>query len=206
MSRLPVQPTKSNLIKLKEELDFSRTGHQLLQEKREILLLRIRSLINELCKAEETLFTALFSAYKNLETAALGLGWTKLERVHVHPEGDVKVDCSLNQYLGIDLPVFTPSQRSASPAYSPAASNASLDDAQAAFVNLLPLVVDYSERQSQLFALSQALKKTMKRVNALENIFIPDYEETVGYVEETLEEIEREEMYVRKLVKDLKQK
>ena len=175
MSRLPVQPTKSNLIKLKEDLEFSKTGHQLLEEKREILLLKIRTLINDLVKAEQSLYTDLFKGYKNLNIAALGLGWTKLEMVHVHPEGDVDIDCSLSQYLGIDLPVFTLSKRASRPAYSPAGSTAALDNVQAGFVRLLPLVVDYSQRQAQLFALSQALRKTMKRVNALENIFIPDF-------------------------------
>jgi len=205
MSRLPVQPTKSNLLQLRDDLDFSKTGHQLLSEKREILLMRIKSLINELIAVQTNLTAALNTGYKKLRKAILTLGWAKLEMVHIHPEGDVEIEVSEKPYLGIDLPTFSASKRSNRPSYSPAGSSSTLDEAQAAFTALIPVVVEYSQRQAQLVALSIALKKTMKRVNALENVFIPDYVDTVSYVEETLEEIEREEMYVRKLVKELKE-
>ena len=44
--------------------------------------------------------------------------------------------------------------------------------------------------------------KTIRRVNALEKIFIPDYEETLQYIEMALEEAERESFFSMKLVKD----
>ena len=202
MSRMPVQPTKSNLMRLQEELDFAKTGHQLLQEKREILLMRIRENVEILQRQQASLYKELSKAYRFLAFSALTLGWRRVESVHIRPDGDVQIDVEPRHYMGIDLPHLEMKKVSARPRYSPAGTNSLLDDAQTAFVELLPLVIAYAERESHLYALSQALKKTMKRVNALENIFIPDYDDTVGYVEETLEELEREEMFIRKLVKE----
>ena len=50
--------------------------------------------------------------------------------------------------------------------------------------------------------LSREVGKTIRRVNALEKIFIPDYDETLKYIEMALEESEREAFFVLKLVKD----
>ncbi len=205
MSRLAVQPTKSNLLRLREELDFAKTGHQLLQEKREILLMRIRENVEILQQKQASMYAALSKAYRTLAFTALSLGWRRVESIHVRPDGDVNIEVEPRHYMGIDLPHLELGDISSRPRYSPAGTNSLLDESQAAFVNLLPMVIEYAEREAHLFALSQALKKTMKRVNALENIFIPDYVDTVGYVQETLEELEREEMYVRKLVKETKE-
>ena len=202
MSRLPVQPTKSNLLRLQEELDFAETGHQLLQEKREILLMRIRSLIEELREKQAELYAALNTSYHRLSVAALTLGWQRLDAVHVRPNQKVSVSLEPKHYMGIDLPHLSLAPLSSRPRYSPSGTNSHLDAAQTSFIEFLPHLVEYAQREAHLFALSLALKQTMKRVNALENIFIPDYNDTVDYVSDTLEELEREEMYIRKLVKE----
>lgn len=201
MSRLRVQPTKSNLLRLEEELDFAQTGHGLLEEKREILLARIRDLITQLRAAQEQLYAEITRGHELLARAAVSLGWRRLDTVHVRPEGPVDVAVEPRHYMGLELPHYTLAPRAPEPHYSPSGTNAALDDAQAAFVRLLPLIVAYAEIEAHLYSLSTALKKTMKRVNALENIFIPDFRDTVGYVTDTLEELDREEMYIQKLVK-----
>ena len=201
MARMDVQATKSNLMRLEEELDFAKTGHQLLEEKREILLMRIHERIDDLLQRQKELYEEMKKAYRSLAKAILSLGWRRVESIHVRPEGDLDVKVEHKHYMGIDLPYFSLSEISSKPRYSPEGTNALLDEAQRDFVSILPLLVEYAELETQVITLSQALKKTMKRVNALENIFIPDYEDTVSYLCETLEELEREEMYIKKLVK-----
>ena len=45
-------------------------------------------------------------------------------------------------------------------------------------------------------------KEFEERVNALEKVFIPDYEDTMKYVEDSLEEADREAFFILKLIKD----
>ena len=52
-----------------------------------------------------------------------------------------------------------------------------------------------------VYRLAAEIHKTQRRVNALENIFIPEYEESVRYISTALEESEREEFFRRKMVK-----
>ncbi|HPI91323.1 MAG TPA: V-type ATP synthase subunit D, partial [Spirochaetota bacterium] len=49
--------------------------------------------------------------------------------------------------------------------------------------------------------LSRELKKVQRKVNALEKIFIPQNEEAQKYISDRLEEIEREEIFVKKLIR-----
>ena len=45
------------------------------------------------------------------------------------------------------------------------------------------------------------LRKVQRRVNALEKIYIPRHEEARKYIAERLDEIEREEIFVKKLIR-----
>jgi len=49
--------------------------------------------------------------------------------------------------------------------------------------------------------LSRELKKVQRRVNALEKIFIPQHEESKKYITDRIEEMEREEVFVKKLIR-----
>jgi hypothetical protein len=53
-----------------------------------------------------------------------------------------------------------------------------------------------------VWRLAAELRKTQRRVNALQHIFIPEYEETVAFIESALEEREREEVFRLKRLKN----
>jgi len=50
--------------------------------------------------------------------------------------------------------------------------------------------------------LAREVKKTIRKVNALEKIVIPDLRETVAFTRSRIEESERESFILMKLVKD----
>jgi len=85
--------------------------------------------------------------------------------------------------------------------YSPGDTTAALDEASAAFRKVLDSVPQLSELITSVWRLAGELRKTQRRVNALEHIFIPDYEETIAFIESALEEREREETFRLKRLK-----
>jgi len=62
-------------------------------------------------------------------------------------------------------------------------------------------MAQYGSLCTRILLLSEELKKVQRRVNALENIMIPENEEEKKYITERLEEMEREEFFVKKLLK-----
>jgi V/A-type H+-transporting ATPase subunit D len=56
-------------------------------------------------------------------------------------------------------------------------------------------LIESAELEIAFQRLAFELRKTQKRVNALQNLLIPQYRETVGYMEAGLEEREREALF-----------
>ena len=80
-------------------------------------------------------------------------------------------------------------------------SNTTSDDVMKTFNRALKLVGDLAEVESAVFRLAIEVKKTQRRVNALEKIFLPQYRETLKYINATLEERDREDMIIMKMIK-----
>ena len=66
------------------------------------------------------------------------------------------------------------------------------------------LIAEYSTILKLILVLSRELKKVQRKVNALEKIFIPQNDEARKYISDRLEEMEREEIFVKKLIKQKK--
>ena len=83
----------------------------------------------------------------------------------------------------------------------PGESVPEFDDAGENFRAALEVLGEYVTRMGSVWRLATEIKKTQRRINALENIFIPQYDETASYIEGVLEENEREEFFRQKRVK-----
>jgi len=82
-------------------------------------------------------------------------------------------------------------------------TSSALDEASKRFEELIEIIFKWSEIEISVWRLANEIKKTQRRVNALENIFIPDYQQTVKAIEEVLEENDREEFIRKKKVKSV---
>jgi len=76
----------------------------------------------------------------------------------------------------------------------------------AQFLELLEAVGKLAELETAAWLLARELRKTQRRVNALEQIFIPDFEDTLRYIGETLESKDLESFFVMKMIKKRKAK
>ena len=58
-----------------------------------------------------------------------------------------------------------------------------------------------AEVETSIYRLAQSIKKAQKRANALQNIVLPDLDETIRFITDALEEKEREEFVRMKVIK-----
>ena len=54
-----IAPTKTNLLKMRQELSFARLGHELLDQKRNILVLELLALVDQTVDFQERVVRAL---------------------------------------------------------------------------------------------------------------------------------------------------
>jgi len=201
MAVLNIAPTRSNLIRIKKELQFAREGYEILDRKREVLTTELVRVAHEADVLQKEVWKILETAYRALEKAQLTLGSDHVEWAALAANKTVDVHLKLRGIMGVAIPVIEARGEPEKMLYSLSGTNASLDEASAAFREVLIKTPQLSMLVTTVWRLAGELRKTQRRVNALQHIFIPAYEETVIFIVSSLEEREREETFRLKWLK-----
>jgi len=202
MARYEMAPTKTNLMKIKRDLGFAREGWELLDQKRKILIVELMGLIDRAVEAQEEVETKLAEAFEALDQSILRMGRREVNMIALGMNIESDISVSEKRVMGVSLPRVKVRFDDRSPYFAAAESSIWIDEAIKKFREVLRLLGSLAEARISLMRLSREVGKTIRRVNALEKIFIPDYDETLKYIEMALEESEREAFFVLKLVKD----
>ncbi|TKJ35795.1 MAG: V-type ATP synthase subunit D [Planctomycetes bacterium B3_Pla] len=202
MAQLNYAPTKTNLLKLRNDLKFARQGYELLDQKRNILIIELLALVDQTVDFQSRVENALAKAYKALEETVFDMGKLKVQYLTgaVHITTDITVRS--RRVMGVALPVIDTEFKEHSPHYSPMGTSFWIDSSLHFFKEVLKLLGKLSELKISVLRLANEVKKTIRKVNALEKIAIPDLNETVHYIESRLEENERDMVILMKLVKE----
>jgi V/A-type H+-transporting ATPase subunit D len=197
-----IAPTKTNLLKIRQELAFARLGHDLLDQKRNILVLELLSLVDQTVDFQEKVVHALAEAYRTLEEAVMHMG--KLKVVTLSSAVNVSAEITLKQrrVMGVRLPVVETSFSEHPPYYSLMGTSFWIDSSLKEFKEALQLMGRLAELKISIIRLAVEVRKSIRKVNALEKIAIPDLEQTVGFIQNRLEENERDMFILLKMVKN----
>ena len=202
MERLRVSPTKSNLIRLRDELSFAREGKNLLTQKREVLVAELLRLHDDARKAREELDELLLRAYRIFAEAAMLEGFDALGRLSLGAAPRPPVKVHERSVMGVVLPILeAPPSRPWRPSSGLAGASVAADRASEAFQEVAEKLYEVAEIETAIYRLAMETRKTLRRERALENLFIPQYAATVKFIQENLEEREREGFYQMKLLK-----
>jgi len=201
MPAISVAPTRTNLIKVRKDLKFAREGHEILDRKREVLTSELVRVAHEAEVAQKEVWDLLERAYSALRRARITLGSDRVEWAALAANKMVEVHLKYRGTMGVALPVIEATGSPHEMLYSPGDTNAALDEASAAFREVLLRLPQLAMLETTVWRLAGELRKTQRRVNALQHIFIPNYEETVAFIVSSLEEREREETFRLKWLK-----
>jgi V/A-type H+-transporting ATPase subunit D len=196
-----VAPTKTNMLTLKNELKFAKLGYELLDQKRNILVMELLNLVEQAVDHEERVEAALAEAYKALEYAVLDMGKLKLFQVASAVNIQSKVKISQRKIMGVPLPVVDTTFEDNSPYYSLMGTSFWVDSSLNEFKSVVQVMGKLAELKISIMRLAREVKKTIRKVNALEKIAIPDLRDTVKYIENRLEENERDMIILLKMIK-----
>jgi len=202
MARYEIAPTKTNLMRIRRDLGFAQEGWELLDQKRKILVVELMGLIDRAVEAQKEVEAGLKKAFEALDQAVLRMGRREVNLLAIGVNIKSEISFSQKRVMGVSLPRVRVKMDDKSPYFASAESSIWIDESIKRFREVLDLLGSLAEARISLMRLSREVAKTIRRVNALEKIFIPNYEETFKYIEMALEESEREAFFVLKLVKD----
>jgi V/A-type H+/Na+-transporting ATPase subunit D len=206
MSRINIPPTRSNLIRIKKELQFAQEGYEILDRKREVLTTELIRMAHEASEVQEKVWALQTNAYRALEKAQLTMGREHVEWAALAAHKTIDVELKYRGVMGVPLPTVEAEVSLPEMLYSLGDTSATLDEANDAFREVVKLLPKLSMLVTAVFRLANELRKTQRRVNALQHIFIPEYKDTVAFIISTLEERDREETFRLKLLKNRAEK
>ena len=206
MAKINVAPTRSNLLRIKQDLQFAREGYEILNRKREVLTTELIRMAHNAEELQQQVWQLLAEAYVAMEKAQLKMGRERVEWAALAANKTVDVQLKFRGIMGVSVPIVESHGAPPEMLYSLGDTTAALDEASAAFATVLKLIPELSMVVTTVWRLASELRKTQRRVNALQYIFIPEYEETVLFIVSSLEERDREETFRLKLLKQKSEK
>lgn len=195
-------PTKTNLLKLRSNLQFAEQGYELLDQKRNILIVELLSLVDQTADHQARVDAALAEAYETFQKAILDMGRLKVQYLTGAVNIATDITVGSRRVMGVNLPVVDTEFTEHRPYFSPMGTSFWIDSSVQNFKEVLRLLGKLSELRISVLRLANEVKRTIRKVNALEKIAIPDLKEAVHYIETRLEENERDMFTLMKRVKE----
>jgi V/A-type H+-transporting ATPase subunit D len=193
-------PTRMNLLTRRSQLALASRGVDLLQKKRDALVREFLSLVRETLEARKQLNAAGREAHRALLMAKSFDGPEALDAFSQGVSVISDVQAAVENFWGTRMPRLTvewPLGLTASPVGAEGQTVA----AQAAFRALSRALVHVASTESRLRRMGEEIKKTARRVNALEMAVIPGIRSQIHYIQEILDQQEQEDIFRLKRIK-----
>ena len=194
-----ILPTKGNLMAAKRSRALASTGYELMDRKRNILIREMMGLMDAAKAVQEQIDTVFTEAYASLQQANIRLG--VCDRIAEGVDIDDTLELQYRSVMGVEIPHIPGGVPPARPEYGFVHTSSALDECYIKFHRVKELVRQLAEVETSIYRLAESIKKTQKRANALKNIVIPGFDETIRVITEALEEKEREEFVRLKVIK-----
>lgn len=202
MAKLNIAPTKSNLLSLKDQLAVSTEGYDLLEQKREILVMELMHLVEKVKLLEDKIDKCLAKAYPALKRMLLTVGGDRVERIAHAVNYKFQITEKETVIAGMTFTTIDVNLPKRQLFESFLGTFADSDEVMSEFFELLTLLTQMASIRTIAWRLAMEVKKTQRRVNALDKMVIPQNRETIKYIEGVLEERERDNIFVLKSLKN----
>ncbi len=204
MARINVNPTRMELGRLKKSLAAAQKGHKLLKDERDELMRRFLETVREAKGLREMVDAQILKSQKYLQSAAAQLGPKRLKTALLLPKDSLYTAVDEKSVMSVALPVFTAAPHTEnSYSYGFADTTGDLDTAVNILSDIGGDLLRLAELEKSAELMAGEIERTRRRVNALEYVMIPDYRETIRYIESKLDENERSNSIRLLKVKDM---
>ena len=199
-----VSPTRMNLLQRKQQAKIAVQGVDLLKRKRDALVADFFNIVRQSLVARKRLTAACQEAYVMLALAKAWEGREPLEAAALADRREVLVDIEVRNVWGTKIPevaVKEVSRTLLERGHNPATTSARTVESAANFEEVLHAILEVAATEIKLKKIGQEIKKTTRRVNALEQVVIPRLYGEIRFIAGVLEQRAREDVFRLKRIK-----
>jgi V/A-type H+-transporting ATPase subunit D len=201
-----VNPTRMELIKKNAQIRLAEQGRDLLREKMDALIQEFFHIMESVSKSRVELESVAISAQRSLLTALAVDDSVTLKSASFATRKGLFIDIKGKNIMGVPVPVLEKKRVSKSVlerGYSIIGVSGRIDEAAEKFEMELDLIIELAETETSLKRLGGEIQITRRRVNALEQIMIPELKKQKKYIKNAIDEREREDLFRLKKVKKI---
>lgn len=190
---LRVNPTRMELTRIKRRLMTAVRGHKLLKDKRDEMVRQFILLVRENYSLRQEVEAELAVALGNFAMARAVTEPELMEEALLYPARSIVVNMGIRSVLSVRVPTLQTEEKQTQTtlSYGLAETSAQLDGAIESLVTLLPKMIHLAEVEKACDLLADEIEKTRRRVNALQYVMIPRFQETIHFIAMKLDENER---------------
>ncbi len=207
MAVLNVNPTRMELTNLKCKLVTAQRGHKLLKDKRDELMRRFLDLVRENKELRRKVEEGIARANAHMAVARSVMSDNTIDVALMLPTQSMELDISEQNVMSVMIPKYDVKMKTAKEddiySYGYAFTSDDLDVAVKSLSDIMPLMIRLAEVEKSCQMMADEIEKTRRRVNALEHVMIPQYQETIKYITMKLDENERSTTTRLMKVKDM---
>ena len=201
-----VHPTRMDLLETKKKTKLAQKGHRLLKEKRDALIVEFFEAVKKTKGAREKLEVLMEEGYADLIRAKAVLGSSEVMSVAMGRPESVEIQTQMTNIMGVKVPKLTVTRPEERETLTSPMTSSMIDKSTKDWDAILEQILILMEVEETVRKLSSEIKKTKRRVNALEYILLPRLDATQKYIRMRLEEMERENFFRLKSIKRKKLK
>ena len=207
MPKTAVTPTRMVLNQLKGRLKTARRGHKLLKDKRDELMRQFMDVVKLNKELRLKVEEGMTGAFASLTVASTIMSPEMLEQALLYPRQSVELGISYKNIMSVNVPVYSFRTKNNDPSeiypYGFAQTSGELDDALEKLAKVFEDMLELAQVEKTMQLLAEEIEKTRRRVNALEYVMIPNFEEHIRYITMKLEENENSTKVRLMKVKDM---
>ena len=203
-----VKPTRKNLMAIEDRIELSERGHDTLEQKRDGLIMEFMDILDQAQDVRSEVSENYETAQRKIDMARAMEGDVAVRGAAAALKEHPEITTQSKNIMGVVVPQIESSKVRKSldeRGYGLLGSSARIDEAADAYEELLEKVILAAEVETAMKKMLTEIETTKRRVNALEFTLLPDLYENQEYIEQKLEEQEREEIFRMKKIKAKKE-
>ena len=204
-----VKPTRKNLMEIEDRIELSERGHDTLEQKRDGLIMEFMDILDQAQDVRAELEDDYERAQRRIDMARAMEGDIAVRGAATALQDHPEITTESKNIMGVVVPQIESTKVRKSideRGYGVLGTSARIDEAAEAYEELLESIILAAEVETAMKKMLDEIEKTKRRVNALEFKLLPELHENKEYIEQKLEEQEREEIFRMKKIKDKKER
>ncbi len=203
-----VKPTRKNLMAIEDRIELSERGHDTLEKKRDGLIMEFMDILDQAQDVRSDLDDNYERAQRNINMARAMEGDVAVRGAAAALKEHPEITSQSKNIMGVVVPQIESTKVKKSldqRGYGLVGTSARIDEAADAYEELLETIILAAEVETAMKKMLDEIEKTKRRVNALEFKLLPELHGAQEYIEQKLEEQEREEIFRMKKIKAKKE-